>query len=90
MQIFIGVAIIHRCCPRELVQRRRHRFAGPPRLCTGKRAAQEDDSVRDLISTTDSAKRNLGNQQKSSFDLLPSGIAGNPAVSSCHLTEYFF
>jgi hypothetical protein len=38
---------------------------------TGKRTAQEDDSVRDLINTTDSAKRNLGNLQKSSLDLLP-------------------
>ena len=32
---------------------------------TGKRTAQEDDSVRDFINTTDSAKRNLGNLQKS-------------------------
>ena len=38
---------------------------------TGKRTAQEDDSVRDLINTTDSAKRNLGNLQKNSLDLLP-------------------
>ena len=38
---------------------------------TGKRTAQEDDSVRDLINTTDSAERNLGNLQKSSLDLLP-------------------
>jgi hypothetical protein len=34
---------------------------------TGKRTAQEDNSVRDLINTTDSAKRNLGNLQKSSL-----------------------
>src|SRR5258708_25832677 len=38
---------------------------------TGKRTAQEDDSVRDLINTTDSAKRNLANLHTSSLDLLP-------------------
>ena len=56
-----------------------HRHAdvpSTPAMMTGtvtgyNRIGSNTSRVRDLINTTDSAKRNLGNLQKSSLDLLP-------------------
>lgn len=61
-----------------------------PSDVTGERTAQEDDSVRDLFNTTDSAKWDPRNLQKSLLDLLPRGTAGNPPIRGRHLTEHLF